>query len=89
MERSYYLVSVRIEPIKQFIDYTNIVEKRLEDGHIDVTSSRGKARSLVLGYFRTEQEAQLFADAFRDVLANYDFRADTAGPDTDRSSEDN
>lgn len=80
---SYYLVVVRIQSVKKFIDYSNIVETRLEDGKVDVTSSQGKARSLVMGYFRNEQEAKTFADAFRDVMANSDSRAEVTEPAPD------
>ena len=66
--RPYYMVLATVEAEKQFIDYTNFFETRLEDGSVDVTSSRGKARSLALGYFRGKETAQEFADAFRDVL---------------------
>ncbi len=66
--RLYSMVLATVDAEKQFIDYTNIVETRLEDGRADVTSSRGKARTLALGYFRKQETAQDFADAFRDVL---------------------
>ena len=66
--RRYYLVLVRVVTKKQFIDYTNVVERRLESGSVDVTSSRGKARTLVLGYFLESKTAQEFCDAFRGVF---------------------
>lgn len=82
---SFYLVVVRITSAKKFVDYSNIVEKRLEDGKVDVTSSQGKARSLVMGYFLGEQEAKTFADAFRDVMGYTGAGAD----DTDSAPEEN
>lgn len=80
---TFYMVVVRITAAKKFVDYSNIVEKRLEDGRVDVTSSQGKARSLVMGYFRSEQEAKTFADAFRDVLGYSTPAADSAEPAPD------
>ncbi len=80
---TFYMVVVRITAAKKFVDYSNIVEKRLEDGRVDVTSSQGKALSLVMGYFRSEQEAKTFADAFRDVLGYSTPAADSAEPAPD------
>ncbi len=84
--RRYYMVLATVETEKQFIDYTNIVETRLEDGSVDVTSSRGKARTLALGYFREKETAQKFADAFQDVLLR-DARRDPDPSDTQVSPE--
>lgn len=69
--RPYYMVMATVEAEKRFIDYTNVVERRLEDGSVDVTSSRGKARFLALGYFREKETAQKFSDDFRDVLLRH------------------
>ena len=84
--RPYYMVLATVEAEKRFIDYTNIVETRLEDGGVDVTSSRGKARSLALGYFREKKTAQEFANAFRNVLL-HDARRDPVLPDSEVAAE--
>ena len=84
--RPYYMVLATVQAEKRFIDYTNIFETRLDDGSVDVTSSRGKARSLALGYFREKEIAQEFADAFRDLLLR-DASRDPVRPDSDRTPE--
>ena len=69
--RPYYMVLATVEAEKRFIDYTNLFETLQEDGSVDVTSSRGKARSLALGYFREKETAQEYADAFGDFLLRH------------------
>ncbi|MCH8204887.1 MAG: hypothetical protein IID09_06955 [Candidatus Hydrogenedentes bacterium] len=85
--RPYYMVLAAVQAEKRFIDYTNIFETRLDDGSVDVTSSRGKARSLALGYFREKEKAQEFADAFRDLLLRDASRDPVRPPDSDRTPE--
>lgn len=84
--RSYYMVLATVEAEKRFIEYTNVFETRLDNGSVDVTTSRGKARSLALGYFREKEKAQEFADAFRDVLLR-DAGRDPVQPDSDVTPE--
>ena len=40
----------------------------VDDGSVDVTSSRGRVRELVLGYFSDETTAARLADEFRNML---------------------
>ena len=35
-----------------------------------MSTSHGKARTLVLGYFKKEEEARRFSDLFKDLLAH-------------------
>lgn len=61
-DRTYWFVSVGIRASTEFVPYSNLVEEALEDGTVDVTTSRGKARSLALGYFSERGLAAQFAE---------------------------
>ena len=80
---SYWLVRAALRSDEEFVPYTNIFERRLEDGSVDVTSSRGRVREIVLGYFTEEVLASRLAENFRDMVerlggAGSDVEADTA-----------
>jgi hypothetical protein len=66
--REFRLVRAVILEGAEFIAYTNVFERRLADGTVDVTSSRGNVREVVLGYFDSESNASRFADTFRGIL---------------------
>lgn len=80
--RPYYVVFSRVGPQKKYIDYTNLFEQRRSDGTVDVTTSRGKAQTLALGYFTKEEEARRFADMFRDLLARAGDRKKVGPPES-------
>ena len=65
---SFHMVLIEVTKAKGFVDYSNIVEERLPDGSIDVTSSRGKARTLALGYFSSEENARRLADTAKQLI---------------------
>lgn len=65
---SFYIVLISVREEKGFVDYSNIVEERQADGTVDVTSSRGKARTLALGYFSAEENARRLAEATKELL---------------------
>lgn len=66
--QTYRLVNAVIEDNAKFVPYTNVFERKLEDGTVDVTTSRGRVRELVLGYFADETTAARIADEFRSML---------------------
>lgn len=68
--RGYYFVSSQVDPQKEFIDYTNVFQQLHPDGRVEVSTSHGKARTLVLGYFKKEEEARRFSDLFKDLLSH-------------------
>jgi hypothetical protein len=63
-----WLVRAAIDDDAGFVPYTNVVEQRLADGSVDVTSSRGRVREIVLGYFSDESTAARLADGFTRLL---------------------
>jgi hypothetical protein len=65
----YFLVSIRVDPKREFIPYSNLVEQRRASGDVDVTGSRGKMRTIVLGYFLDRDTAERFTGMLREVLA--------------------
>lgn len=69
---TFWMVSVPIQENAKFVPYTNLVEMRLDDGSVDVTSSRGRVRSIALGYFSSESVAKRFAEAFETYLIRRD-----------------
>lgn len=52
-----WIVIVDIRPDADFVPYTNLVETRMSDGSVDVTSSRGRVRTIALGYFTSQDQA--------------------------------
>ena len=66
----YWLVRAVITEGADFVPYTNVFERRAADGSVEVTSSRGRVREIVLGYFAEEVMAERLADHFRDMVEN-------------------
>ena len=66
--QTFRLVRAEINDAAEFVPYTNVFERKLEDGSVDVTSSRGRVREVVLGYFADETTAARLADEFRGML---------------------
>jgi hypothetical protein len=67
-KHTFQLVSAVVEESAELVPYTNVFERKLDDGTVDVTSSRGRVRELVLGYFADETAAARLADEFRGML---------------------
>lgn len=65
----YWMVMAPIREDSDFVPYTNLVEIRLDDGSVDVTSSRGRVRTVALGYFTSQAAASEFAKGFRAFLS--------------------
>ena len=78
--RKYYFVSSQVDTQKEFIDYTNIFQQLHPDGKVEVSTSHGKARTLVLGYFKKEEEARRFLDLFKDLLTQAGDREEVSPP---------
>ncbi len=68
--QAFWLVQAVVAEDADYVPYTNVFERRLEDGSVDVTSSRGRVRELVLGYFANETTAARFAENFHDMLGD-------------------
>jgi len=66
----YWIVTSVISGDAEYVPYTNIFERRMEDGSVDVTSSRGRVREVVIGYFGTKLAAERLADSFRELLTS-------------------
>jgi hypothetical protein len=64
----FWLVRAVIREGAELIPYTNVFERRIDADRVDVTSSRGQVREIVLGYFETETDAARLADNFQDML---------------------
>lgn len=66
--RERWLVRVVIDADADYVPYTNVFERSVGPEAVDVTSSRGRVREVVLGYFETQTQAARLADSFRDLL---------------------
>jgi hypothetical protein len=69
-DQAFWLVRAVIAEEADYVSYTNVLERRIEDGSVEVTSSRGRVREIVLGYFTDETIAARLAENFRDMLTN-------------------
>ena len=67
-DEEFFLVSIQVNPELEFISYSNLMEKRLKDGQVDITGSQGRIRSFVLGYFLDRDTAEQFTKLLREVL---------------------
>lgn len=67
-DKTFWLVHATTRGEDDFMPYTNLFQRRLEDGAVDLTSSRGRVREVVIGYFTTEESAHRLAGLFRDML---------------------
>ena len=78
----FWVVTVRTTAEKGYLDYTNVVEERRPNGTVDVTSSRGKARNLALGYFESEEYARRLVESVGQLMAkgSAGTRAGESGP---------
>ncbi len=65
---TFWLVHATTRGGDEFVPYTNLFQRRLEDGTIDSTSSRGRVREVVIGYFATEESARRLAELFQGML---------------------
>lgn len=65
---TFWMVAINIKTSKEFVTYSNLFEQRLPSGEVDVTSSRGKSRTLALGYFRREAQAEQLLELVQSVL---------------------
>ena len=74
--KSYWMVGVKISAKTGFIPYSNLVEERLPDGSVDITNSRGKARTLAIGYFGSRHDADRLAQRLRSLLRQQKRTAD-------------
>jgi hypothetical protein len=67
-----WIVRASIRSGADFVPYTNIFEEKLDGDRVDVTSSKGRVREIIVGYFGTERAATQLADGFRDLLESLD-----------------
>ena len=67
-DEEFFLVSIQVNPELEFISYSNLMEKRLKDGQVDITGSQGRIRRFVLGYFLDRDTAEQFRELLREVL---------------------
>lgn len=67
-DATFWMVQARLRDQTEFVPYTNLFERRLDDGTVDVSSSRGRVREIVLGYFATEDAAVTLAERFRNLI---------------------